>query len=205
MCSLVPGVVSYIIKEIYLTQHKNADSWYMNTIISIYQVIIGICSLALLKLPIPALYVDNMGKYIGDSLSCQLFGYGSTCKYSLLYLLTFQVFGTIANILMFQIIRKGSSVTFIMINTIKTPITALMGFFLIYFRVITYTKEQKFVITWLDIVSLILIIIGAIQYTSSKEKTNADTVINEDYKLLEGVDIDDDEEKQIILNEIVEC
>lgn len=203
ICSLIPGVISYIIKEIYLTQYKNADSWYMNTIISIYQVCIGICSLLLLKLPIPTLYVSDMGKYIGDSLQCQFY----SCKYSLLYLLMFQVFGTIANILMFKIIRKGSSVTFIMINTIKTPITALMGFFLIFFRVITYTQEQKFVITWLDIISLILIIIGAIQYTSAKEKTNDETVKDDKYKLLEAIEQDDDsdDEKQILLNEIVEC
>lgn len=200
VCSLAPGVVSYIIKEIYLTQYKNADSWYMNTIISIYQVCIGICSLALLKLPIPTLHVADMGKYIGDSLQCQFY----SCKYSLLYLLMFQVFGTVANILMFKIIRKGSAVTFIMINTIKTPITALMGFFLIYFRVITYTAEQKFVITWLDIISLILIIIGAIQYTSVKEKTND---IAENYKLLDDLecDDDDDDEQQIVLNQITEC
>lgn len=203
ICSLIPGVASYIIKEIYLTQYKDADSWYMNTIISIYQVGIGICSLALLKLPIPTLYVADMGKYVGDSLRCQFY----SCKYSLLYLLTFQVFGTIANILMFKIIRKGSSVTFIMINTIKTPITALMGFFLIYFRVITYTQEQKFVITWLDIISLILIIIGAVQYTSAKEKINDDIVQDDKYKLLESIeqDVDSDDEKQILLNEIIEC
>lgn len=201
-CSLIPGVVSYIVKELYLTKYTNADSWYMNTIISVYQVVIGICSLALLKLPIPSFYVDDMGKYVGDAIKCQF-----TCGYSFLYLLIFQIFGTIANILMFKIIRKGSSVTFIMINTIKAPITALMGFFLISFRVITYTAEQKFVITWLDIIGLILIIIGAALYTSSKEKKIDDVDSDYTYKLLTDVDqnSDSDDEKQILLNPIADC
>lgn len=204
VCSLIPSVASYIIKELYLTQHTNANSWYMNTIISVYQVFIGICSLALLKLPIPSFYVADMGKYISGSINCQIIG-----RYSLLYLLTFQIFGTVANILMFKIIKKGSSVIFIMINTIKMPITALMGFFLISFRVITYTEEQKFIITWLDIVGLILIIIGACLYTSTKEKTIDDVPQDNKYKLLETLehndDSDSDDEKQILLREIVEC
>lgn len=205
ICSLIPSVASYIIKELYLTRYTDANSWYMNSVISVFQIGFGLLSLALLKLPIPSFQVEDMGKYIGDAIKCQ-FGnteIGEQCKYSLLYMLAFQIFGTIANILMFNIIRKGSSVTFIMVNTIKTPITAIMGFVLICFRVITYTNEQKFVITWLDIVSLILILIGAMQYTSQSEKTE----ISEDYKLLNTKEVkdDSDEENEIVLNQIVKC
>lgn len=204
--SLIPSVFSYIIKEKYMQKYKNANSWYMNTYISIYQILIGLCSLIFLKFPIPNLYVNNINKYMKNALECQFFGIENDCKYSLLYLFVFQIFGTIANQLMFTIIRKGSAVIFIMINTIKTPITALMGFFLIYFRVITYTKEQKFVITWLDIVSLILIIIGAVLYTSSKEKLNIE---NDKYKFLietvDDYDSDDQKENEIILNSVGNC
>jgi hypothetical protein len=173
ICSLVPGVASFIIKESYLKKYKNANPWYMNTIICVFQIGIGIMSLILIKLPIPSVYVDDFGLYIKNSLLCQFAGVnsmdGDNCKYSLLYLLMFQIFGTAANILMFTIINEGSAVMFIMFNTLKTPITALMGFFLIYYNVISYTKEESFVITWLDVVSLVLVCIGSGFYAIKKE------------------------------------
>lgn len=173
ICSLIPGVASFIIKESYLKKYKDSNPWYMNTIICVFQIGIGIMSLVLIKLPIPGVYVDDFGLYIKNSLSCQFAGVnsmdGDNCKYSLLYLLMFQIFGTAANILMFTIINEGSAVMFIMFNTLKTPITALMGFFLIYYNVISYTKEESFVITWLDVVSLVLVCIGSGFYAMKKE------------------------------------
>lgn len=150
----------------------------MNTIISIFQVGVGLLTLPFVMLPIPGLGVDpeNFGSYISNSLKCQLGGINSTdgddCKFSLLYLLLFQLFGTIANILMFTIIREGSSVTFIMINTLKTPITALMGFFLIYYNLIKFTEGESFVLTWLDVISLVFVLIGSIFYSLNKEQTD---------------------------------
>lgn len=173
--SLIPSVASYIIKEIYLKNHPDADSWYMNTVISIFQVAIGFLTLPLVMLPLPGFNVKphEFGAYISNSLNCQFGGKnsmdGDDCKLSFLYLITFQVFGTIANILMFTIIREGSSVMFIMINTLKTPITALMGFCLIYYNLIKFTEGESFVLTWLDIVSLVLVVIGSIFYAMRKE------------------------------------
>lgn len=176
--SLIPGVASFVIKENYLKDNYEADSLYMNTIISFFQIGVGFVTLPLVMLPIAGLNVDpkNFGTYILNSLNCQFGGINSTegdnCQYSFLYLIAFQLFGTIANLLMFTIIREGSSVTFIMINTLKTPITALMGFFLIYYNIVKFTEGESFVITWLDVVSLIFVLIGSIFYALNKEITN---------------------------------
>lgn len=171
--SLFPGVGSFLIKESYLKRYKDANAWYMNSVISLFQIGIGILSLILVKLPIKGIYVDDFGLYVKNSLACQFGGVnsmeGDNCKYSFLYLMIFQIFGTIANILMFFIIERSSSVTFIMFNTLKTPTVAFCGFFLIYYNVISYTKEESFVITWLDVVSLILVVIGSIFYALKKE------------------------------------
>lgn len=186
--SLVPAVASFIIKESYLKKYRDANVWYINSIISVFQVGIGIVSLILVKVPIKEIYVEDFGLYIKNSLACQFLGKnsmdGDDCRFSLLYLFIFQIFGTIANILMFTIIEQGSSVMFIMFNTLKTPITALMGFFLIYYNIISYTKEESFVITWLDIVSLVLVVLGSIFYAMKKEiEPDYDPVEIEDTKV----------------------
>lgn len=175
VCSLIPGVASFMIKEVHLKENPNVDSWYMNTIIFIFQVIVGFLTLPLVMLPLPGLnvYPEHFGSYISNSLNCQFGGVntleGDNCRFSFLYLIVFQLFGTISNILMFTIIREGSSVIFIMINTLKTPITALMGFFLIYYNVIKFTEGESFVITWLDVISLIFVLIGSVFYALNKE------------------------------------
>lgn len=180
ICSLIPGVASFIIKEMYLKENPNSDSWYMNTIISVFQVGVGLITLPLVMLPLPGLGVNptHFGSYISNSLNCQFGGTnlmdGDDCKFSFVYLLAFQLFGTIANILMFAIIREGSAVIFIMINTLKTPITALMGYFLIYYNVIKFTEGESFVITWLDILSLTFVMIGSIFYALNKEVQEGD-------------------------------
>ena len=173
--SLIPSVASFVIKENYLKENFDANSLYMNTIISGFQIMVGVFTLPLVMLPLPGLNVkpNEFGQYISNALSCQFGGINSTegdnCQYSFLYLIAFQLFGTIANLLMFTIIREGSSVTFIMVNTLKTPITALMGFFLIYYNVVKFTEGESFIITWLDVVSLIFVLIGSIFYGFNKE------------------------------------
>ena len=195
--SLFFGVASNIIKEMYLKKRPDADSWYMNTIISLFQVGIGFITLPLVMLPIPGLEEKNLGTYISNALACQFGGVnsleGDDCTYSLLYFLIFQLFGTAANILMFSIIREGSSVMFLMINTLKAPITALMGFVLIYNNVITYTKEESFVITWLDVVSLVVVVIGSIFYVLKPE-------IEHDYN---QVDTEDGDKKRSLINPLI--
>lgn len=172
--SIIPGVASYVIKEIYLKKYPDANPWFLNSVITIYQVGIGFLALPLVMLPITGFNVkpEHFGSYIGNSLKCQ-FGYnsneGDDCTYSLLFLILYQIASTASNILMFVIIREGSSVIFIMINTLKTPITALMGYYLIYYNLITYTKQESFTLTWLDFVSLVFVVIGSIFYGLNKE------------------------------------
>lgn len=205
MSSLIPSVASFIIKESYLKKYKDANVWYINTIISLFQVSVGITSLILIKLPIGQIYVSDFGLYIQNALSCQFLGKnnmdGDNCQYSLMYLLIFQIFGTIANILMFTIIEQGSSVMFIMFNTLKTPITAFMGFVLIYYNVISYTKEESFVITWLDIISLILVVIGSGFYAIKKEiEPNYNNQIeNDDHKDVLSPLIEKENSKEFII------
>lgn len=217
VCSLIPGVASYIIKEMYLKENPDADSWYMNTIISVFQVAIGFITLPLVMLPIPGLGVnpEHFGTYIGNALKCQLGGInseeGDDCRFSFMYLILFQLFGTAANILMFTIIREGSSVIFIMINTLKTPITALMGYFLIYYNVIKFSESESFVLTWLDVVSLVFVLIGSVFYAMNGEKKadeiDYDAVDTKDennssmhgkHKLLNPLLILDDDEENTI-------
>lgn len=199
ICSLIPGVISYIIKETYLKKNPNADSWYMNTLISGFQLCVGIITLPMVMLPLPELHVEpeKFGQYISNSFNCQFGGKnsmdGDDCKFSFLYLILFQIFGTIANILMFTIIREGSSVMFIMINTLKTPITALMGFCLIYYNVIKFTAGESFVLTWLDVISLIFVVIGSIFY-SLKEEISNESNVGDKNKLLKNLLILNDEE-----------
>jgi hypothetical protein len=200
--SLVPSVASFIIKEMYLKKYPTADAFYMNTVISMWQVIIGLVTLPLAMLPLPGREVtpSHFGSYISNSLKCQLGGINSKedddCEYAFMYLMLFQIFGTIANILMFTIIREGSSVMFIMANTLKTPITALMGFFLIYYNYIKFTEGESFVLTWLDVVSLILVVIGSLIYASKPELTK-------DKQMANNLDKDGNEEKTYYLNPLL--
>jgi hypothetical protein len=173
--SLVPAVLSFIIKEIYLKKHKQIDVCYMNTIISIFQLLFGCLFLPLIMVPIKEfnLKPKDFFNYISNSLKCQFCGINSeendNCKLSFVYLMSFQLFGSIANYLMFVIIKEGSSVMFIITNTLRTPITAMMGFFLIYYNMIKFTEGESFIFTWFDIISLILIVIGSIFYSLNKE------------------------------------
>ncbi len=188
ICSLIPGVASYIIKEMYLKENPDADSWYMNTVISLFQVGVGLLTLPLVMLPIPGLNIkpDNFGLYLSNSLKCQLGGTntmdGDDCKLSFMYLLLFQLFGTAANILMFVIIKHSSSVTFIMINTLKTPITAMLGFAIIYYNLIKITEGESFTFTWLNVLGLVFVLIGSIFYGLNKEKTDGE----QEYEVIEN-------------------
>lgn len=204
MCSLIPGVASYVIKERYLKENPNADPWYMNTVISIFQVAIGFLTLPLVMLPITGLNVEqkDFGNHLSNSMLCQLGGINSqekdNCQLSFVYLLSFQLFATIANILMMTIIKEGSSVTFIMINTLKTPITALLGFALIYYNVIKFTEGESFTFTWLNVLGLVFVLIGSVFYAMAQE-------INEeemnDYKLINN--LDNIEEKKEAKNKLL--
>ena len=76
---------------------------------------------------------DIFGTHFGQSLKCQFAGLnsipGDACEDALLWFMLFNIISTINNILMFLILKEGSAVLFIIIKSLKTPITSYLGSF----------------------------------------------------------------------------
>ena len=132
MSSIIPGGASYIYKEKKLKEIQ-VNIWWMNTNICLYQVIIGIFFLPFTIISSKELTFSNFGTHFGQSLKCQFAGLnsipGDACEGSLLWFMLFNVISTINNILMFLILKEGSAVLFIIIKSLKTPITSYLGSF----------------------------------------------------------------------------
>ena len=132
MSSIIPGGASYIYKEKKLKEIQ-VNIWWMNTNICLYQVIIGIFFLPFTIISSKELTFSNFGTHFGQSLKCQFAGLnsipGDACEDALLWFMLFNVISTINNILMFLILKEGSAVLFIIIKSLKTPITSYLGSF----------------------------------------------------------------------------
>lgn len=133
--SIIPGVLSYCYKEAIL-KNNDLDIWWLNTWISVWQILFGILTFPMLFAPLPSgedLKIEDLGNYFDRASKCQFLGENSNlednCNYSLLYLFVYQVISTLTNVLMFNIIRDESSVVFIIINMVKMPVTAFLGSF----------------------------------------------------------------------------
>ena len=72
---------------------------------------------------------------------------------------------------MFLILRHGSSLIFLVLATLKTPITGFLGYILMSYNLIYTTDAQKVSIHPTDYVSLLLIIAGSIIYNLKSEYT----------------------------------
>lgn len=177
MISIIPGVLSYIYKEKFLKGKEGLNIWWMNSWISWWQFVIGILTIPLLFIPIRYTYLppDMFGEYISNGLSCQFGGVNhydnDNCRLALLWLILYQLISTIANILMFLILRLGSSLIFLVLSTLKTPITGFLGYILMSYNLIYTTDAQKVSIHPTDYLSLFLIIGGSIMYNLKSEYT----------------------------------
>jgi len=107
-------------------------SWF-NSWICLYQLFIGILCLPISIASSKDLTFSNFGTHFGEAFKCQFTGInsnpGDECHYALLWFMLFNVVSTISNILMFLILKEGSAVLFIIIRTLKTPITSYLGSF----------------------------------------------------------------------------
>ena len=75
--------------------------------------------------------LDQIGSYFRNATQCQFAGinnkFDDDCVNNLLLMIFYQIVSTIINILMFKIIRKGSSTYFVLINSLKIPIQAWLA------------------------------------------------------------------------------
>jgi len=173
--SVVPGVLSYIYKEKYLKGQAELNIWWMNCCISLWQFVIGMLTIPILFLSNTYFTPETFIDYIKNGLDCQFGGinhYSSdNCRLSFLWLAIYQFISTLANVLMFMILRHGSSLMYLVLATLKAPITGFLGYILISYNLIYTTDAQKVQIFPTDYISLVLIIAGSIVYNLKQEYT----------------------------------
>lgn len=128
--SVIPGTASYVYKEKRLKE-VNVNIWWINTWICLYQLIFGFLFLPLVILTSKSLTFTEFPKHMSEAFQCQFAGInsnpGDNCEYALLWFMLFNVLSTFSNILMFLIIQEGSAVLFIIVRTLKTPITSYLA------------------------------------------------------------------------------
>tara|TARA_B100001287_G_C22680630_1_gene530160 strand:+ start:2503 stop:3486 length:984 start_codon:yes stop_codon:yes gene_type:complete len=133
ICNLFPAIASYCFKEKYLKQ-TNINLWWMNACISIWQILFGLITLPVIYAPLPSgdsVEFQNTFLYFYRAYKCQFMGLNSlpsdNCQGAFWIFFFYQLISTFCNILMFYIIKKESSVVYIIINTLKMPITCWLG------------------------------------------------------------------------------
>jgi drug/metabolite transporter (DMT)-like permease len=173
--SIVPGVLSYIYKEMYLKGQSELNIWWMNCWISLWQLVIGIFTIPILFLSYNYFKPETFIDYIKNGVSCQFGGinhYSSdNCRLSFLWLIIYQFISALANVLMFMILRHGSSLMYLVLATLKAPITGFLGYILMSYNIIYTTDAQKVQIFPTDYLSLVLIIAGSVVYNLKQEYT----------------------------------
>lgn len=198
---IVPAIFSFLYKEKKL--RGNPEIWWFNAWVCIYQLIIGI-----LLLPFNILITKNtsfsdFGKQITDGFVCQFTGKNmqenDNCQYALIWFLLFNILVTFINVLMFIIIRDGSSVLFVITNTVKTPITSFLG----SFKVLAGKNTSK--LTLADLFAFIMLIVGSLVYNWKEEIQTSQNQISEDYINLEDENNEDSKSLSLeaqIINQI---
>jgi hypothetical protein len=111
--------------------------------------------------------VNEVGSYLVNATVCQFAGInqkeGDDCQYNMILMIIYQCISTIINILMFKIIREGSSTYFVLINSLKIPIQAWIA----SYPVIAGRNYSP--ISWNDFFSFILLIVATIVYNDKSE------------------------------------
>lgn len=165
---IIPSICSFIYKEKILQQQP--EIWWFNTWVCIYQLFIGFALLPF-NILITSTHTDvsfsNFGKQITNGFVCQFAGINSqendNCKYAFLWFFLFSILTTFMNTLMLIIIRDGSSVLFVITNTLKTPITSFLG----SFKTLAGHNSSKLTIA--DFFAFIILIVGSLTYNWNDE------------------------------------
>ena len=181
---IIPAIASFIYKEKRL--EKQPEIWWFNTWVCFYQLIIGV-----LLLPFNILLTSThsdmnfikFGKQIGDGFVCQFAGKnmedGDNCEYALWWFLLFSLLTTFMNTLMLIIIRDGSSVLFVITNTLKTPITSFLG----SFKVLAGKNTSSINIA--DGYAFVMLIVSSIVYNWNEEVKKEDKIDFKEYHPLD--------------------
>lgn len=166
---ILPSIGSFIYKEKRLAQ--NPDIWWFNTWVCLYQVIIGMIllpfNIIILSSHDDTYSFRNFDKQLTYGFMCQFadknMQEGDDCKGAFGWFMIYSLLSTIMNTLMLIIIREGSSVLFVITNTVKVPLTAFLG----SFSALAGKGTSK--ITIADIYAFILLIVGSIVYNYKNE------------------------------------
>lgn len=170
LLGILPGVLSYIYKEKMLGD-TNTDIWWMNLWISVWQFLFGLFMFPVMLIPISGsditIKTSDIGSYFNDAFKCQFAGInsreGDKCEANLVFLLIYNVISTIINILMFLVIKEGSSTYYMIINTVKLPIQAWLG----SYKVIAGNNYAPININ--NLFSFVLLGVSAAVYSNKKE------------------------------------
>lgn len=171
--ALIPAVASFCIKEVYLKNKSHEyNIYWLNAWISVWQLLFGFITFPILFIPLPPPAGNNIQpsevpEYFLNATKCQFGGVNSldndNCRYSFVLLFLYQCINTLINILMFLIIREGSSVNFIIVNALKSPVTAYLG------SIKLLAGDHQKSITSADLFSFIILFIAAIVYNDQEE------------------------------------
>ena len=169
-------VLSYTYKEKYLKGNKkDLNIFWMNTMISLWQFIFGIIIMSIFLIYYIFYEKKSIDLYITNWLNCQFLGTNynidDNCNKSLLWLILYEFLNTLVNVIMNLILRNGSSLIYLIISTLKTPLTVLFGYLLITYNVINNSSAQKTELNYLDYISLVVLIISSLVYNIKPEQS----------------------------------
>ena len=193
--SIFPSVGSFVYKDKLLVQPINI--WWMNTYISIWQFIFGLLLLPLMFIPVgiknlnyipPSEFAD----YMKDGSKCQFLGINSRdkdeCQLSFVLMMSYQIISTLINIIMFEIIKHGSSTYFILINCLKIPIQFWLG------SIKSLAGENYSPVNINNLFTAILLIVSILVYNDTPEGTETNHQFNSlDYNELNDNNLPGDE------------
>jgi hypothetical protein len=168
--SIIPGVLSFVFKEKMLDDQE-VDIWWMNLWISVWQFIFGLVMFPVMLAPLSGsditIKVNDVGSYFKDAFKCQFSGINSrpndNCENNLSYLLIYNIVSTFINIIMFMMIKEGSSTYYMIINTVKLPIQAWLG----SFKSIAGSNYAPININ--NLFSFVLLAVSTVVYNNKKE------------------------------------
>lgn len=170
--------VCNVYQEKYIKKIKNLNIFIMNYWINIWQLIIGICSFPLVFIPLEDINIpiDSIGLYLNNGLQCQFIGYDNVidnhCKYAFLYAFFNETIYILVIFLMFNIFKYGSSVVYQLLSFVKMPISTVLTYYLIKYKIIYATKSQEYNLELYDYLSIVFITLGTIIYIIYPEITN---------------------------------
>jgi uncharacterized membrane protein len=167
--SIIPGSISYCYKEKWM-KLTDVSLWWMNAWVSLWQVLVGLLTLPIILIPgLTVAHTPNISiiDYLLAATKCQFLGIntldGDNCEFASIWMISYQTICTIVNIMMLVIMKDSSSVMFLVINTIKTPITAWLGSYA------SIAGKAASPVTTADLMSFVMLLVAGGVYYYKKE------------------------------------